>query len=524
MSEILPYPFFKLTRERFPRLLITRKTVRDGSEYFGPFLPEPGARKLLDFVITRFRLRGCEVRVDGTEQIPCPVYYERRCLAPCVAEMCGEESYREMVALLRLFLARDKREFRTAVSKKIALASEKFDFEDAARWRDLLTDVEKVWTLKKWNLWIDDATDNWTWRDGRLYLVSQRANRILGGRSAESSHGEAPALISSFYKMHAPGRIRMEGVGIDPAGLSTALARKNGNEVTVELLDDATFTASKGIARMEYEVAFEEHRRPGDHRYAIRELKRELGLKRLPKEILAFDAAHSSGTHCVAAKVVWKNGDFRASDDEVWRFPGSAEPDAIGKAVSISVENGEDPDLILVDGGISQLKAAADALARAGSGAALIAAVKPPGRPREISHFLDTDGERIELKDESAKGLLTTLRDSAHGLANRVHRISRDTSQLYELARTLPGFEEGERREILKKMGSLRRLRSASQDELAAAFGKPTAGKIRSALKRGNVDPESGNTDDVISRLVPIRYDAPGGEAERLQPKNNYRL
>ncbi|REJ76249.1 MAG: hypothetical protein DWQ47_11590 [Acidobacteria bacterium] len=530
MSEILQYPFFKITNEPFPRLRVTRKIEGDGAEYFGPFLPEPGVRKLLDFLIRRFRFRGCEIRIDGSADLPCPVYFDRRCLAPCDSKICGAEEYAEMIRLLKIFLRNERASFRESLRSRISLASDELDFEKAARWRDLLDDAETIWTRKKWQFWQDDTTDNWSYRDGMLLLVSQRGNRILGGRSVETEPSSASGYVERFYRLHAPARVRIEGFPFDSQSCSQRLESMAGRQVEVEIRKEPTPTALKGLSRLEFALSASAFDRSADHRQIATNLKLELGLQRVPNDILAFDVAHNSGESVVASKVRWKDGDYISAEDEVWHFDGFAEPEAIGKAVSLAVRSRRAPDLIVVDGGLVQLNSAVSGLNGNSRKTNVIAAVKPIGRPREISHFVLPDGSRVDLEDDAAKGLLTTLRNSAHDLANHVHRIVRDTSQLYELARTLPSIPDSQRKEILRTMGSLRKLRNATPEELKEKFGRDTAASILSELSKwkGEQKGQNGRQTEVrgavIRRLVPIRYDTPGGEAERLQPKNSYRL
>ncbi len=181
------YPHFKLTNEKFPRLLVTRKITNDDSEYFGPFLPKTGARILLGFANKLFKLRSCEIDIEKGLPIPCTMFYRKRCLAPCVENICDEAEYTEAVDLLRLFLRDDRILLKAILTKKIEAYSENFDFEQAADWRDVLLEIGKVWEGKRSQYWLEKAVDTWEIiEEGPgiiLNLVTQRGRKILGHRS-----------------------------------------------------------------------------------------------------------------------------------------------------------------------------------------------------------------------------------------------------------------------------------------------------------------------------------------------------
>src|SRR4028118_866826 len=110
LAEQRLYPFLKITAEEYPRVLVTRKIEADGAEYFGAFLPETGVRFLIDFLNKTFRLRNCEIEIDGQFDVPCTQFYRQRCVAPCVVSLCDQKNYNEKVELVRLFLRRERSE------------------------------------------------------------------------------------------------------------------------------------------------------------------------------------------------------------------------------------------------------------------------------------------------------------------------------------------------------------------------------------------------------------------------------
>src|SRR5690606_16329843 len=117
--------------------------------YFGAFLNRTNTRLMLDMMTRAFRLRACDIEIDGSFPVPCTQYFRRRCMAPCVASLCSESEYAGMVEIVRLFLAGDRTAFRRSVSERIDAASAALEFEDAAFWRDMLDEAEWLFTTDK---------------------------------------------------------------------------------------------------------------------------------------------------------------------------------------------------------------------------------------------------------------------------------------------------------------------------------------------------------------------------------------
>ncbi len=168
------YPYLKITNEKFPRLLVTRKIENDGAEYFGAFLPETGGRFFTNFLDKLFKLRNCTIEIDGDFVVPCPQFYAKRCAAPCVRTLCDETQYADTVELLRLFLRGENDELKNKILEKIEKYAEVLDFETASEWRDRLQIIENFWSKNEWVLWLDDATDSWKIerKNGEILFIS----------------------------------------------------------------------------------------------------------------------------------------------------------------------------------------------------------------------------------------------------------------------------------------------------------------------------------------------------------------
>ena len=442
------YPHIKLTREAFPRPLATRLPGKSDAEYFGAFLNRTNTRLLLDIMTRVFRLRACDIEIDGSFPVPCTQYFRRRCLAPCVASLCSQQEYGEMVGIVRLFLAGDRTAFRGAVSGRIDAAAEALEFEKAAFWRDMLEEAEWLFTTEKRYPWLDRTVDTYDMRleDGLLdiFLVSHRGRRAIGERVFTFdgvSERDAPIalsdLIRQFYLHHAPREIRVPIIPADRRGIESELENRFGRKVPIVKYTAGTapITAQRALWRASRDL---EVRRLGEHATAAdigRELRGIFGLSGAPGRIAAADAAHISGTLQTAASVAWENGRSMPGAARYVYSEGN-EFDAMTALVEQLFSDGDlAPQLLLVDGGAGYLNAALRAMP---AGVPAIGAVKPRGKHSEVSHFITADGTRVEFDESSpANRLLKRLRDDAHEFANAVHRDTRDFAAFYPDGRPL---------------------------------------------------------------------------------------
>ena len=528
LSEQRFYPYLKITNEKFPRLLVTRKIESDEAAYFGAFLPETGVRFFINFLNKLFKLRTCTIDLDDKFNVPCPQFYAKRCLAPCVKNLCGEKDYLESVELLRLLLERRNGILTEKILDKIEKYAADFDFETAAEWRDKLTALEDFWKKNEWILWLDKATDNWEIerRDGKIYvfLVTMRGRKNMGKRAFvfENQFTDEEMfdeILPDFYRFHAPLEIRISNDFPNRKQLADELSKRENRKIKITLTNEKNqkVTIDRAVERNKHEFDLQNLKMTVSVKDLQKQIKRIFNLKQIPRHIEAFDVAHISGTNPVGANAVWKNGKF-APDEYGFYFSGdSSELKTLENSISARFSKGENaPDLLLIDGGVSQLNAALKALENHNDRKfSIVSAVKPPKKHGEISHFLTETAEKIAFeKDTDAFLFLQNLRDEAHTAANSVHRISRDFSHFYELAAVLPNVEEKMRRRLLQKSGSINNLKSIDSESLKSDFDLQTAETIWKDLDNFR----RNGAQKITPPIVPIRYDDPNGDAQHLQP------
>ncbi len=315
------YPHIKLTREPFPRLLATRMIHDDDAEYFGPFLNRTSARILIGLLNRTFRLRSCAIDVDGSFSYPCTQYYARRCVAPCVSVLCGTEEYANFVHLARLFLRNDRDEFEFLIGTFIQSAADRLDFESAAYFRDILSQIRSFWADGRRSAWINDATDTFVVERVAdvvtVFIITTRGVRSLGSRAFtfqvfdESDIRELLSdLILQFYRVGAPREIRIPFELPDRRELVREISQQTGRSVkiVVEGKVPGRITALKGLAKIKLENELQNLKPAVSPKVLGKQLARLFGLERPPSRIEAFDAAHISGTYSTAGMAVWQDG------------------------------------------------------------------------------------------------------------------------------------------------------------------------------------------------------------------------
>ena len=448
LSDIGPnrYPHIKITKEEFPRALATRLIEVDGDDYYGAFLPKTAARILIDFLNRAFRLRSCDIPIDGTFPVPCTQYFRRRCVAPCVAEICAPDAYMKLVSLARKFLANDRDGFIAQAESLIEQAAALENFETAARIRDVAIAVDRFWSDPRKNVWLEDAVDTFDVDESddeiTIHLVTHRRRKVLGRKIFVSSlkrfsnaDAALSSLLDSFYVCHLPREIRVPIRLSRRAELETSLSHRFGRQVKISVSDPARkgVNAFRGLNLSRAEQLLDKAKPTATPKSISAELKAQLALDFLPKRIDAFDVAHISRTAFAAARSVWEDGRFLSAEYNFIISERRSELEVLAEAVEKSVAKDErSKRLILLDGGTAQLNMVTGVL-NGRPHPHIVAAVKPKGNHSSVAAFLTEAGGRFAFDiNSAAHAMLQLLRDEAHDLANRAHRDYREMLPFYE--------------------------------------------------------------------------------------------
>jgi len=517
------YPHLKLTvSEAFPRVMITRRIQRDGSLYFGPFLPASLARRTIDLINRTFQLRTCDIEIDGKLPRPCLEYHIKRCLGPCVKDLCKPDEYAEAVRDVRMFLEGKNKELADEYGVRMERASEEMRFEMAAKYRDLRKTVLAVSEQQKMAVTQDLDVDIFGfYREGSrlaLQLFTMREGKIVGRREffwedlAEDDSFDASAFLSDvltqYYSTdYVPREVHVPNDFEDRELLERALTERKGRRVRI--LDPQRGQKREMIELVEKnaQIAFEQRFRvlKPDMERVLEELQEVLELPRFPARIESFDVSNISGAENVAAMVVCENGKMNRQEYRKFKIKtveGSNDPASMREAVFRRYrrqldENNPLPDLVMIDGGKGQLSAAASAMRELDLEAIpMVGVVKPPRRHNEVSHLLmkGREHEPIYLDSHSpVLRLMQLIRDETHRTAVTYHRKRRELRDFTSELTAIPGVGEKRKNRLLRNLGSISKVSEASVEQLSPFVGHKTAEDIVEHFRRQRV--AAGITD-----------------------------
>ena len=509
------YPYLKLTlRDDYPRLVFTRRISKDGGEYFGPFLPAGLARKAIKLVQKLFQVRVCRIKIDGTLPRPCLYYDMRRCLGPCVDGLTTFEAYAGAVAQARLFLAGRNAELVRELRRAMFAASDAEEFEEAARLRDLIAEVEEIGERRKLSSVRGEDVDIFGVHTRRgqaaVTILVMRGGQVLDRRELfwEGEGEVEPSrllseVVPQIYEATTfiPKEVHLP-VPIDgDEALVEWLGEKKGEKVYLRLPSRGPKAGRVKLAMRNAELAFKRRFRTGDGTVeAVRRLARHLGLAEAPQRIEGFDISNLQGTDTVASLVVWEGGRMRKSDYRSFNIRGLSGPDdfaAMRQAVERRYrrqleEVGAMPDLILIDGGRGQLNAALEALSLLGVEETPVVGLAK----REEEVYLADQPEPLDLpRRDPGLQLLQEIRDEAHRFAVSRHRRRRRARTLTSRLTELSGVGPRRRKLLLKRFGSLSGVEAAALGELQEALGPMLGASVFEQLHRGTgADGPDGET------------------------------
>ncbi len=541
------YPYLQLTTaEAFPRVLVARRVARDGNQYAGPFLPATLARKTMSLTHKLFGIRSCNEVITGRRERACLEYDIKRCVAPCVEDICSPARYAEAVATTRMFLEGRNDELIVELKRRMLEASDDLRYEEAAHTRDAIETVEtlrdrqqKMSTVR---LGDRDAFGVKTGPAGAIIQVFQ----MRGGRVIErvelvvEASGDPPAeqdtvqaALQQFYDVRvAPPEVHVPVEVEDREALEGWLSERAGRKVKLAvpkrgdkrgLLDLATRNAVLGY-RTRYSDAARERGA------ALEELQRVLGLGALPRRIECFDISTIQGSETVGSMVVCEDGQLVRKEYRKYRVRGGAwgadrtrspgarrsrtrrrareaqapdlrspTPDprllddfaamheVVGRRCRRLLDDGGPlPDLVVIDGGKGQLSAAYEAFGTLGL-ANLVAVGL--AKKEELIFTRDAVDPIIIEPNSPALLLLQRLRDEAHRVAVTYHRSARARRDFRSELDDIPGVGARRRKVLLTRFGSVANVRRATREELVPVIGARVADAVLGYFAAGSRPP-----------------------------------
>jgi excinuclease ABC subunit C len=493
------YPCIRYTAfEKFPRVYVTRRLRKDGSLYFGPYFPASLAHRIVHLIHKRFKVPSCTVDLTRPHPRPCLQYYIHRCHGPCVPGLVADERYAEAARDVRLFLEGRRTDLVRSLTARMETAAEEERFEEAAGYRDLIRTLEEIEERQKIAAAAGDDTDLLAWY-AEPPLVAVNLFHLRGGRVVDRRDfywedlGEfdpadfLPSLVKQLYLdaaylprfLHVPLEFEERDV------LEELLSERAGRRVDI-------VTPQRGQKRALLELVARNAKHSFDQRFRVRKpaskaiveaLQQALNLPEPPRRIEGFDVSHLGGTDTVASLVAWEDGRMKKSAYRKFIIREAANDDfaAMREAVErryrrLQQEQKPLPDLILVDGGIGQLHAAAAALEKLEIINQPLASI---AKKEEVIYVHGLEDEPVVLERHSPiLHLVQQIRDETHRFAVAFHRQRRARRTAHSELTDIPGIGARTAEKLLRRFGSFARIRQASLEELSAVVTRTQARRL----------------------------------------------
>ncbi|MBK7032332.1 MAG: excinuclease ABC subunit C [Ignavibacteria bacterium] len=500
------YPYIRITKEEYPRVFKTRRVVRDGSKYFGPYTDGTYLYSLLKTLRSIFPLRSCELAltdatIDAGRWKVCLDYHIKKCDGPCEGHI-DRERYNEYIRQAQQVLNGRTKDLERQLEDRMMQLADDLRFEDAAVVRGRL-DRLREYTSKQKVLATDDTdrdvfalsraegtacTVVFTIRDGKL--IGKR-HYFIGGSRDRSDSEILRTTIERWYleAEHFPDEVLIQTEIEDVDVLAEYLREQRGKNVEIlvpkigdkrKLLAMAEMNADVLLRELLMQQAQKDQSMPR----AILSLQQDLRMERMPRRIECFDNSHMQGTDYVSSMVVFVDGKPKKSEYRHFKLRTvegnddfEAMKEVITRRYSRALEEGTDlPDLVIIDGGKGQLSHAMEIFASLG----LIGRFTVVGLAKRLEEVF-VPGQSVPLylaKTSASLRLLQQARDEAHRFAITYHRTLRDKRTLQTELTEIPGVGEASAQKLLSIIGSVERVRESTYEVLAEVVGKTMAKKV----------------------------------------------
>ena len=496
------FPYIKVTKEPYPRVYPTRRVIKDGSKYFGPYTDVKNMKTSLRMINEVFKIRSCKLditqeSIDKEKFKVCLDYHIKKCDGPCEG-LISEINYNEMVNEVVKVLKGKTDELIKDLNLKMNLSVEQLEFEKAAEIRDKINQLAAISSRQK--VVSDDLEDRdvisiaYEGKDSACSIFNIRSGKLVGKKQLRLAIGEGEeetdiysAAIKFYYGefVEVPKEILLDVQPSDSETLLKWLDSKSERKVKFifpqrgDLKSLVKMCKENAILQLK-ELQLQKMKAEGSVNYSISALKRDLRLKDLPKKIECFDISNLQGTDSVASMVVFENGKPKKSQYRKFIIKDVNGPDdflsmqeVIRRRYSkLKEENISLPELIMVDGGKGQLSSAVEVLNEIGySDYNIIGLAK---RLEEV--FLPGQSDPASIpKTSSGLKLLQQIRNEAHRFAVTFHRDRRSKRTIKTELTDIKGIGSSTAYKLLKELGSLSAIKASEYDKLVTIIGKKKA-------------------------------------------------
>jgi excinuclease ABC subunit C len=499
------YPYVKLTMaDRYPKVFVTRRLRKDGAAYYGPYFPGNLAYRIVELIHRSFLIPSCKVDLSRYHPRACLQYYIHRCLGPCVEGFTTPQIYANAVRDAQLLLEGRHAELEHTLTERMMAAAEAEQFEAAARLRDQLSTVHDAdvfgyhfeagsLAVNLFHLRAGKIVDRreFFWEDLPELLEATDAQDETVGTSTEvpfHAGSVFSALLKQLYidQHYVPRGILVPTDFDDRETLADLLSERTGHRIEIAV-------PQRGEKRSLVDFASQNAKQSYTQRFRVLEPSRKaiqealadiLMLPELPRRIECFDISHIQGAETVASLVVWEDGKMDKQAYRKFKVMTVLGVDDFASMREVITrrykrlldESKPMPSLVLVDGGLGQLHAAAEALESLGLTTQPLASI---AKREEVIYLYGNEDEPVVLDRHSpVLHLIQLIRDESHRFAIGYHRQRRAMRDRDSELLNIPGVGPQTRQRLLTHFGSLRDVQQATAESLAAVVSRKTAETI----------------------------------------------
>lgn len=496
------YPYIKINvRADYPEVYITRRIINDGSKYFGPYANAGAAKEMVDFIKDKFKIRQC--KNFKYKDRPCLNYHIKKCFAPCMGYISKEE-YRKNIDEVIALLEGKTDKIKRSLMEEIKQASDSMQYEKAAYLRDkklaieAITERQKVSNISENDIDVIGISRNDFKICVEIFFIRKskmqgREHYFIDNLEDETDREILSSFIKQYYidKTPLPNKIMVKETIDDKEIIEQWLTKTAGRKIEIKSPQKGEKLKLVEMAEKNALITLENKEK--DKYNILLELKEILNLKKIPQKIESYDISNINGSFIVAGMCVMQNGIVKKNLSRRFRIKTVLQQDdpkcmqeVIERRLKHSLENpnggfGTLPDLIFVDGGINQIKAAKRASLKYELSIPIYGMIK--NDKHQTRALIDENKREIELSDELMKAI-TNFQDCVHNTAIEYHRKVRSKEVTKSLLDNIDGIGEVRKTELLKRFGSVEKILNASDDEISQINGinKKMAQKIKEEL------------------------------------------
>ena len=484
------YPYIKINvKADFPDIYLTRKILNDGARYFGPYASSGSAKEMIDFIKSKFQIRQC--KNFKYKNKACLNYHIKKCSGPCIGKI-SKEDYRKQINQIISLLDGDTIEVVKELTQEMKEASQTLNYEKAAEIRDKVLAIQKITeerqkvsNISEFDIDVIGLARSAIEVCIELFLIRDRKMIERHHYFFEDLQDEEDSeILSNFIKQYYidsmlfPIKIMIKEEIEDKKLIEEWLSQQAGRKVEIKVPQKGE--KLKLVEMAEKNAVITLQNKEGEKYSVIKELKEVLHLKKMPRKIEGYDISNLSGQYIVSAMCVLKDGEINKSLSRKFKIKSMLDQDdpkciweVIKRRLHHSIEDpngafGNLPDVIFVDGGITQIKAAKQAISE------LKLSIPVYGMVKDSRHHTRAliDENRNEIKvSEIVMNKITAFQDAIHDTAISYHRKLRDKQITNSALNRIDGIGEARKNALLKKFGTVSNIRKATPGEIAQIPG-----------------------------------------------------